>query len=236
MNLFVADYHETEEALPLVYDLGRVALEWNMVEQFFTAMIWELLGDYGAGMAVTSGMGNLSKADVVLRLSRERIHATDTLESLEFACKASNILRQNRNVLIHSHSIFRAAGGGRPQWRRATGKGPAGHVSVEADFEDLEKLIAEICTLGLFTVALVPFLHEKRRKHWPNKARPELPAKFPLPNLLATLTEPTPTTAKRPAESKKGKASRSALRQSVTQIDWTNTAARMSECSKRSPD
>jgi len=66
---FIADYHETEEALPLVYNLGRVSLEWNMVEHFFTAMIWELLGDYRAGMAITSGMGNTSKADVVLRLA-----------------------------------------------------------------------------------------------------------------------------------------------------------------------
>jgi hypothetical protein len=72
MGSFIADYHETEEAFLLVYNLGRISLEWNMVEQFFTAMIWELLGDYSAGMAITSGMGNQSKADVVLRLSQER--------------------------------------------------------------------------------------------------------------------------------------------------------------------
>ena len=46
MGSFIADYHETDEVFPLVYDLGRISLEWNMVEQFFTTMIWKLLGDY----------------------------------------------------------------------------------------------------------------------------------------------------------------------------------------------
>lgn len=184
MGSFIADYHETEEAFPLVYNLGRVSLKWNMVEQFFTAMIWELLGDYRSGMAITSGMGNTSKADVALRLSRERIRDTDTLDAVEFACKAFNILRENRNILIHSHSIFRGENGGKPHWRRATGKGPEGHISTQADFTDLEKLIAEICTLGFFVTGLVPFLHRKRRKHWPNKVRPALPSKFPMPSLL----------------------------------------------------
>lgn len=189
MELFNPDYHETEDAFPLVYNLGRLSLEWNMVEQFFTAMIWELLGDYAAGMAVTSGMGNTSKADVVLRLSREQITQQDTLEAIEFACKAFNVLRENRNMLIHSHSIFRGEKGGKPHWRRATGKGPQGHLGVEADFSDLERLIAEICALGLFTTALVPFLHPRRRKHWPNKVRPDLPEKFPMPVKLKPPTE-----------------------------------------------
>jgi hypothetical protein len=203
MSDFVADYHETEEALPLVYDLGRVSLEWNMVEQFFTAMIWELLGDYPAGMAVTGGMGNVSKADVVLRLSRERIRDEDTLEAVEFACKAFNVLRENRNKLIHSHSIFRSENGGKPHWRRATGKGPTGHVSVEADLADLEKVIAEICNLGKFTTALVPFLHRRRRKHWPDKTRPRLPAKFPMPSPLVQVPEATPSRMRTARVSKK---------------------------------
>jgi hypothetical protein len=177
MDKFIPDYHETEEAFPLVYDLGRVSLEWNMVEQFFTTIIWEILGDYSTGMAVTSGMGNTSKADVVLRLSRERIKDQDTLDAIEYACKAFNILRVNRNILVHSHSIFRAENGSKPQWRRATGKGPAGHISAEADLADLERLIAEICTLGLFVTDLIPFLHRQRRKHWPKKLRISRPSR-----------------------------------------------------------
>jgi hypothetical protein len=203
MNGFIADYHETEEAFPLVYDLGRIALEWSMVEQFFTAIIWELLGDYPSGMAVTGGMGNVSKADVALRLSRERIPGEDVLGAIEFACKAFNILRENRNKLIHSHSIFRGENGRKPHWRRATGKGPIGHASVEADLADLERVIAEICNLGKFTTALVPFLHRRRRKHWPDKKRPKLPAKFPMPTLLVQVQELPPSKIRKTRASKK---------------------------------
>src|SRR5262245_51174286 len=106
MDSFIADYHEAEEAFPLVYDLGRLSLEWNMVEQFFTALIWEFLGDYPTGIAVTGGMGNRSKADVILKLSRDRIGNSDVVDRVEFACKVFNILRENRNMLMHSHSIF----------------------------------------------------------------------------------------------------------------------------------
>jgi hypothetical protein len=195
---FVADYHETEAALPLVYNLGRVSLEWNMVEQFFTTIIWELLGDYPAGMAVTGGMGNVSKADVVLRLSRERIRDKDTIDAVEFACKAFNILRQNRNVLIHSHSIYPAESGGKPTWRRASGKGPSGHLSAKIDFEDLENIIAQICELGVFITGLVPFLHRRRRKHWPYKVRPQLPLFFPMPTPLLDENEKKPSKGSKP--------------------------------------
>ena len=174
-----------------------------MVEQFFTATIWELLGDYRAGMAMTSGMGNTSKADVVLRLARERIRDRDALDAVEFACKAFNVLRENRNILIYSHSIFRGENGGKPHWRRATGRGPGGHISAEADFADLERIIAEICALGLFMVALTPFLHRRRRKHWPNKTRPELPAKFSLPTLLKQPSEPSTSPNKKGNRSRK---------------------------------
>lgn len=171
-----------------------------MVEQFFTALIWELLGDYPTGMAVTGGMGNQSKADVILRLSRERIRKSEVIERIEFACKAFNILRENRNMLIHSHSIFRSDNGGKPTWHRAAGKGPRGHISAEADFEDLETLIAQTCALGIFTTELIPFLHPKRRRHWVDKKPPELPATFPLPQILR---QPAPEAAPPPKSKRK---------------------------------
>src|SRR5688572_9223636 len=113
--MFIPDYHETEEAMPLVYNLGRMSLEWNMMEQFFTGLIWTYLGDHGVGMAVTSGLGNQSRADVLLGLARQRKNKPELLKRVEFACKAFNILRENRNMLIHSHSIF-ASSTGKPHW------------------------------------------------------------------------------------------------------------------------
>lgn len=102
---FYADYHETDEAVPLMYQLARVSVEWNMVEHFFAALIWEMLGDFRTGKAVTGGMGSQSRADVVLGIARQKLKDPEALDRIEFACKAFNILRENRNSLIHTHSI-----------------------------------------------------------------------------------------------------------------------------------
>lgn len=193
MSDFDPDYHETKEALPLIYNLGRLSLEWNMVEQFFTALVWELVGDYPTGMAVTGGMGNQSKADVILRISRNRVRNADTIDRIEFACKAFNILRENRNILIHSHSVFSPEVGEKPTWRRASGRDPTGHLSTKADFDDLDRIIAQICMLGIFATQLIPFLRSKRKRAWRGGGPPSLPEKFPLPELLHTPTE-KPTT------------------------------------------
>lgn len=204
MDPLVADYHETEDAFPLVYNLGRISLEWNMVEHFFTALIWELLGDFPTGMAVTGGMGNVSKADVILRLVRQRIRNQSVIDRIEFACKAFNILRGNRNILIHSHSIFQPETDHKPTWRRATGRGPNAHASVEADLRDLEELIAQICTLGKFAIDMMPFIRTRNRRGF-NKKSLQLPDEFPLPRSLATIPEDPVETAPARRNRRKGK-------------------------------
>jgi hypothetical protein len=79
---FYADYHETDEAVPLMYQLARVSLEWNMVEHFFAALIWEMLGDFRTGKAVTGGMGSQSRADVVLGIAPARSSKTRRLSTV----------------------------------------------------------------------------------------------------------------------------------------------------------
>lgn len=160
-ELFVADWHEKEDAWPIVFNLGRIALEWSMLEQFFTALIWHLLGDHGIGMAVTGGMGNQSKADVVKGLAKQIFSDEQVLADFDFACKAFNILRENRNQLLHSHSIFPTFKGN-VNWRRATGRGPSGHLTTVASFDDQEDMIASIVKLGMFTVDLVGVTHAKK--------------------------------------------------------------------------
>jgi hypothetical protein len=150
-----------------------------MVEQFFTGLIWEYLGDFGVGMAVTGGLGNQSRADIILNLARQKPDNPDLIDRIKFACKAFNILRENRNMLIHSHSIFPSEAG-KPHWSRATGRGPEGHLSVEAEMEDLERLIAETVQLGFFVMKLLPFVRPRTDPGKPHT----LPDKFPLPRKL----------------------------------------------------
>ena len=172
----------------MVYDLGRISLEWNMVEHFFTMTIQELLGHHPDNAA--GQIKNLSKADVVRRLAREKIEDRDVRSAINFACGVFNILRANRNALLNSHSIFRGEGGEKPQWRRATGQESASHASVEADLADLEQVISDICNLGKFVIALVPFLNRRREKGWPGGVRPALPEQFQMPALLTQTTQP----------------------------------------------
>lgn len=210
MGSFIADYHETEEAFPLVYDLGRISLEWNMVEHFFTMTIREMLGHYPSNTA--GQLRNLSKADVVRRLAREKIEDGDVRSAINFACGAFSVLRANRNALLNTHSIFRGENGGKPQWRRTTGQGQVSHASVAADIVDLEQVISDICDLGKFVIALVPFLHERRKKSWPGGIRPALPEKFPMPALLTQTFEPVNDSVGTRTRSKKkeGKSARKA--------------------------
>lgn len=180
--MFNPDFHETEEAAWLVYNLGRLSFEWNMVEQFFTALIWRFLGNDQLGMAVTGGLGNQSRADILLALAKQHKGSQELLESTEFSCKAFNIIRENRNFLIHSHSLVPSEAG-KPEWRRATDRGPKGHLSTLADQHDLELLIAQTCQLGLFAVDLMPCVKPFRR----GMETPRLPAKFPPPSKLTQL-------------------------------------------------
>jgi hypothetical protein len=187
-EIFVPDWHEREEAWPIVYNLGRLSLEWNMVEQFFTALIWQLLGDHRIGMAVTGGLGNQSRADIVLNLAREQPDSEILVKEIEFACKAFNIIRENRNILIHSHTILPREDGS-VSWRRATGKGPTGHLTAIASFQDLEDIIESTVLLGLYTCDLIGLIHAAREGREPKRHMDRLPMPKRLKQLKAEKPE-----------------------------------------------
>jgi hypothetical protein len=200
--MLTPDYHETEGAMGLVYGLGRVSIEWNMVEQFFTVLIWRYVGDdLRIGMAITSNLGNQSRADVLIALARQHQGDPELLERVEFACKAFNILRENRNMLMHSHSIHDLETGKKPIWVRATGRGPKGHATVEADVADLENIVSDLARLGMFAVYLTEHVRpfgKRRRKRGP------LPEIFPLPRKLSPPPPEAPKDAPPPPQSSGG--------------------------------
>lgn len=180
---FIADYHEKKEAWPIVFNLGRIALEWSMLEQFFTGLIWQMLGDQKVGMAVTGGLGNQSKADILRGLAREQPNSDAIIEDIDFACKAFNILRESRNLLIHSHSIFPTREGS-ISWVRATEKGPHGHLATLASPAELEDLIEAIVHLGIFSCDLLGSVNAAR------DGRPTVPPpqRFPMPKKLQQIS------------------------------------------------
>ena len=153
---FYPDWHESEEAVPLVYLLGKISLEWNMAEQFQTGFMWSLFGDFATGMAVSANLGNRPKQAIIAELVEQRSDASKLLPFLKQTSRNFSALQENRNLLVHSHTIFRQAG--KPEWRKATGKGPNGHISVLADADDLETIVSQIVELAQAFVHMVCFL------------------------------------------------------------------------------
>ena len=179
-EVFQPDWHETEEALPLVYLLGKVSLEWNMAEQFQTSLMWSLLGSNAVGMAVTGNLGNRPKQAIIAELLDERPDGLKLRSLVKQTGRNFSALQEARNLLVHSHSIFR--GSGKPEWRKATGKGPHGHISVLADEDDLLLIVEQIVELAQAYVGLICYLQATR-----NGEDYELPNKLSEPIRLRPL-------------------------------------------------
>ncbi|PBC09108.1 hypothetical protein [Mesorhizobium sp. WSM3859] len=133
---FDPDYCESKEAIPLVHALGLISIDWNMTEQFMTALIWNYVGGHEIGMSVTNNIGNRSKADMLLDLAKKFEKDKKILLNIEQTVKAFNILRDNRNMLMHSHTVDKNKNG-HCEWRRQNPKAPLGSVGMIADLEDL---------------------------------------------------------------------------------------------------
>jgi hypothetical protein len=182
------DFSESEEATPIVYMLGLISIDWNMTEQFMTTLIWNYVGGFEVGRTVTNNLGNRSKAEMLLELSKKLEKRKEISTRNEFCAKAFNILRDNRNMLMHSHSVYQEEDGN-VIWRRQNPKAPLGSVGCVANIEDLVRIRDEICILGKFIVALYLRAGKKRGKR---AILPPLPEIFHLPARLKQLPDEPP--------------------------------------------
>ncbi|WP_290814503.1 hypothetical protein [Ferrovibrio sp.] len=171
------DFHNTEEAMFAVYQLGKISLVWNYCEHILGVLIWPHFGDYKKGMAVTANLGNQSRADLLMDLVNKFEENKAIIKKIEFATKAFNRLREIRNILMHSHSIEQRDNK-MFEWRRTASKGPSGHTGSLASVADLVKIEHNI-------LQLTSFLHEIHFYYLAvanNRNPPELPIEFEIPN------------------------------------------------------
>ena len=103
------------------------------------------------------------------------------MSHVEFACSAFNVLRENRNLLIHTHTIFPQENG-KPQWCRSTGKPPILHARVEADEDDLNRILDDIAKLSAFALDLVAFIRPRK-----GKKPKQYPVQFAMPVKLKSV-------------------------------------------------
>jgi hypothetical protein len=193
------DYHETEEALIGVWLLGRVSINWNFCEHYLSTLIWTHFGDVEKGLTVTANLGNRSRADLLLSLTRKFERSKRVVECIEFATKAFNRLRETRNILMHSHTILPHESG-KIAWIRTSATAPYGHVTALADESDLNRVSEDICLLTRFLMDISFYYIAKQN----GKRPPSLPKDFPLPSKLTQLPpegrEPVRRWKKRPPE------------------------------------
>lgn len=180
------DFYETDEAFPIVYLLGLISIDWNMIEQFMTTLIWNYVGGYEVGMAITNNLGNRSKSEMLLELARKKEKKKSILGHIERAVKVFAILKDNRNILMHSHTVLFENGS--YHWRRQNPRAPLGSVGTKTTFAELMSLRDTICLFGKY----VTKVHIHANPSLNADKTPRMGRLFPLPQRFKNLPhEPT---------------------------------------------
>lgn len=187
--------------MPALYLLGRISIEWNFCEHFIGTLIWHYVGGTFKGAAITANLGNQSKADMLLTLARRFETDAAFVGCVEFATTAFNRLRENRNILMHSHSIGPHESG-KLEWRRTSSTAPMGHVGSLVGSDDMMANLNAIAALGFFTLALSLRKFAKRKR----QPVPPLPERFPVPDKLTQLPPDVPTNAQRQRKPSRAKS------------------------------
>lgn len=182
---FFPDYHEHEDFQPAMLALSHFAIQWNWAEHNFNVLLWALSGDFFTGAQYTAGLGNQSRADLMLATARRKEKDPEILSLIEFCVKAFGRIKDNRNALLHAHSITLEDGAAsKPRWIRASNNPRSLHVYCLADEEDIIENLEAACQLGMLLPQITTWYIGRVPKA---KRRPSL-AKFPLPKAL----KPTP--------------------------------------------
>ena len=122
-----------------MFGLAQFIIQWNWAEHNFNVLLWALSGDFLTGAQYTTGLGNQSRADLLLVTARRKEKDPEILSLIEFAIKAFGRIKDNRNALAHAHSVSKHADEDKPRWVRASKNPKSLHVYCFADEEDVVK-------------------------------------------------------------------------------------------------
>ena len=88
--------------LRLLALVGLSTLNWNSVEETLENLMWYYLGGNEVGHVITSRMANMSRCDALTALADIRETLPEVRLRLDHFIKAFDILRINRNAIVHS--------------------------------------------------------------------------------------------------------------------------------------
>jgi hypothetical protein len=85
--------------------IGRIALQHTSLEYQLESMVWFYMGDTDKGHIATARMGMTEITDVLQTLVEWTEPDDGVADSIEWAIRCFNILRLNRNSVIHGYNF-----------------------------------------------------------------------------------------------------------------------------------
>lgn len=185
MDDLLPDFHEVDDFQPAMLALSHFIVQWNWAEHNFNVLLWALSGDFHTGAQYTTGLGNQSRADLILARARRIEKDTEILDLIEFCVEAFGRVKDNRNSLAHAHSISKYADEEKPRWLRASKNPKALHVYCFADLDDITDNLEAACRLAMLLTDITCYYVSQ----FDEKPRPSL-GKFELPSPLIPIPVP----------------------------------------------
>jgi hypothetical protein len=172
--------------------IGAATLSWNSAEEALERFIWYYLRSDEVGHIVTSKLHNVGRLDVLRNLVDACESVADIRTRIDHFLDAFDILRLNRNVIVHSVSFSLHGGEETFNFERLKKSiRTREYDTYSMPLETLEKLNEQIEQLISFgkTVLLImqrrtglidqPYFDWKKPPPWPDI--------FPLPEKLSSL-------------------------------------------------
>jgi hypothetical protein len=186
--------------------LGLITHYWNNLEVAFAIIPWLYSDDKLSGLFIN----RLSARDLLAATGEIMGHREPNARvrsAVEFAISALNIIRENRNILVHSLHIA-AENRTDVAWVRQSKSNPIYRIMTRANLRDLRTLYTAMMRLDEYLDGLIGRIDYDRNYPSPGMfeldKRPALPRRFPLPRKLEQIDPRAPRSAKRqPRSSRK---------------------------------
>jgi hypothetical protein len=169
--------------------LGRITHFWNDLEFDFQFIPMLYSTDILAGLFVTR-LAPSSLAAATKEIIEHRERNPHVKAAVYFALAALEIIRENRNILVHS-LLISATSGTNVAWVRRHKARPWDRIMSRANLRDLGNLEAAMVYLREYVAALIERISFDRNYPFPGIERldkqPPLPRRFPMPRKLAQI-------------------------------------------------
>lgn len=180
--------------LRLLALVGLTTLNWNSVEETLEQLIWHYLGSDKVGHIVTSKMQNMSRCDVLGAIAEAQEAIPAVAERVNHFIAAFDILRLNRNAIVHSVK-FTLDAKENTLWLERLKKSIRSreYDTYSMPAETLERLADQMAELNEFGRTLLEIMQKRaglvKQPFFDWERPPPWPDKFPLPERLNSLPD-----------------------------------------------